>query len=257
MWSVNMGHQFGAESPTQLYVRDIEARVFSAAEHILVTTGEMAEDTYRRIPATQGKISIVPNYVETERFAPPADSGSDAARPYDVIFVGRLEAEKNLAALLQAIGTLGLRALLIGSGSLGDDLKRDFARDFPAQADRVTWLAQVPNADLPAYYAQARVFTLVSHYEGHPKTLIEAMACGVPPLGTDVQGIHTVITHGVSGWLCATDAESIREGLRHLLADAHLRAELGRHAREHVVGYYSLNHVADLELSIYRRLVDG
>jgi len=255
MWSINMGFQFGAESATQQHVREIERKVFSAADHVIVTTGEMAEDVTERIPGTLGKTSTVPNYVETERFMPPVDAVPDSRRPYDVVFVGRLEAEKNLPALLKAVGELRLRALIIGAGSLGEGLRRDFARDFPNAADRVTWWAQVSNVDLPGYYVQARIFALVSHYEGHPKTLIEAMACGLPVLGTDVRGIRSVITHGVNGWLCGTDSTSIRDGLRRLQADVDLRSELGRRARAHAEQHYSLEHVAGLELDIYRRLV--
>lgn len=251
MWSVNMGHQYGAESPTHLYVRRIESRVFSSANHIIVTTGEMAADVHTRIPSAQEKISVVPNYVETDRFVPSEHPETDAARPYDVIFVGRMEPEKNLPALFRAIEALGIHALVIGSGTLRDELQRDFA----CLESQVTWLAQVPNAELPEYYVQARVFALVSFYEGHPKTLIEAMACGLPVLGTDVPGIRSIITHGVNGWLCGTDTDSIREELRSLLAAADRRIEFGRRARTYAEEHYSLDHVASLELDIYRRLV--
>jgi len=254
MWSSNIGHQFGIDSPTHLYVRNIEQRVFSAADHIIVTTQAMAQDIYTRVPGTETKTSVIPNYVETDRFAPSSiDALPDTVRPYDVIFVGRLEAEKNLKALLGALDELGCRALLIGSGSLGDSLRRDFAH----RADRLTWLARVPNTELPTYYSQARLFALVSHYEGHPKTLSEAMASGLPVLGTNVSGIRTVIEHGVNGWLCNTDLGSIRDALRHLLDDAALRAELGRRARIYAEEHFSLPRIIRAELSIYDRLIPG
>lgn len=251
MWSMFMGHQYGEGSPTQRHVLEIEARVFSAADHMIVTTDEMAGDLRERIADAPEKTSVVPNYVETDRFVrPPQDPAGDTARPYDVIFVGRLEEAKNLSALLSAIDQSGWRLLLIGAGSQGDSLKREFAH----LGEQVTWLSQVPNADLPAYYAQARVFALVSHYEGHPKTLIEAMACGLAVLGSDAPGIRTVITHGVNGWLCQPDAASIRQALEHLLGSAALRADLGSSARLHAEAHYSLDRVAGLELEIYRRL---
>src|SRR3546814_18364330 len=76
-----------------------------------------------------------------------------------------------------------------------------------------------------------RIFVLPSSYEGHPKTLLEAMACGAAVIGTDVPGIREVIEDGRTGLLCAPTAAALRDAIERLLSDEPLRRRLGGHAR--------------------------
>ena len=96
-----------------------------------------------------------------------------------------------------------------------------------------------------------------SLYEGHPKTLIEAMACGAAVLATDVSGIRQVVRHGQTGWLTATDAAALREGIVTLLGDAALRERLGRQARRFVLEHYALDRIVAREYELYVNLLSG
>ncbi len=73
---------------------------------------------------------------------------------------------------------------LIGEGRLRPELQRRFSN----LDGRVTWEGNVSNSQLPDYFNRAEIFVLLSLYEGHPKTLIEAMACGLPAIGADSRG---------------------------------------------------------------------
>jgi glycosyltransferase involved in cell wall biosynthesis len=168
-----------------------------------------------------------------------------------VAFVGRLAYQKNLPALLEAVAPLRLRLLLVGDGPLRSELMQQAAH-LGVQA---TWAGQVAHADLPAYLNQAHVFVLPSHYEGHPKTLIEAMACGLPVVGSTIPAIRDVIQPGETGLLCTTDPASIRAALRQLLHDAALRARLGAQARRFAVQTYALEQIVAQELRVLREVV--
>lgn len=96
------------------------------------------------------------------------------------------------------------------------------------------------------------MFILPSHYEGHPKTLIEAMACGKATIGGRSPGIREIIQHEKNGWLCETDPDSIRAAIQHLVQHPELRDVLGKNARQFAVENYALDPLAERE---YRLLL--
>jgi glycosyltransferase involved in cell wall biosynthesis len=116
------------------------------------------------------------------------------------------------------------------------------------------FLGTVENTQLPRLLNGAELFVLSSRHEGHPKALLEAMACALPVVGTDVPGIRDVVRHGETGWLCAEDPARLAEGVRTLLDDATLRARLGAAARIEVTRSYSLDAVTRRELDVLREL---
>jgi glycosyltransferase involved in cell wall biosynthesis len=242
MWSEFEERRTGANSPQALKASQIECEVFAAADAVVVTTPMMVENVVRRLPSARSKIHLFPNYVETDRFRP-----MECQPDFDVIAIGRLEPQKNIAALLEALAEMPqTTAAIVGTGSLEAELKQRFS----SLADRVTWFGSVPNSDLPALINRSRVFVLPSHYEGHPKALIEAMACGLPVVGGDSPGIREIIEHGYNGLLSATDSRSIQAALERLFADAPLRDQLGRSARSYALEHYALENIGTKELRL-------
>lgn len=249
MWSEFVARKKGASSPSAQRAERIEAAVFSQAQKIIVTTPAMEHSICRRLPGICERVRIIPNYVDTERFRPMPEIEPDA----DVIFIGRLSPQKNVEALLEAVRHLNLTAIIIGAGKLEQTLKAQFA-DI---ADQIRWMGNVPNQALPDYLNRARLFVLPSLYEGHPKTLLEAMACGLPVIGSDAPGIRNLIEHGENGWLCAPDAAGIQQAIQQLLAQPTLLSRLGASAREFVGEHFSLDYVVDLEAAILQEVSAG
>jgi glycosyltransferase involved in cell wall biosynthesis len=207
----------------------------------------MAEEVARRVENGSAKTRLVPNYVDTDRFRP----GREEARPeFELIYIGRLSAQKNLKVLLEAIRPLDCRLKMIGDGELGEELKRDF-QDLRG---RVEWIPRVANDELPGHLRKASIFCLPSRFEGHPKALIEAMAAGLGVVGADVPGIREVIQDGVTGLLSPAEPWAFGQAIQRLLDDQGLRDGLGRAARDFAVANYNLDRVADLEAEIYRDL---
>ena len=96
---------------------------------------------------------------------------------------------------------------------------------------------------------------LPSLYEGHPKALLEAMACGVPVIAADSPGIREVIRHGETGYLCGTSPDAIRDAIEALRSDCALRGRLGVAARKYVVDHFSLDRIAELEYALLQEVV--
>lgn len=223
-----------------------ENRLFSRASGIEVTTPTMKESILSRLPKVHDRISIIPNYVDTDVFTP-----KETQRNIDLLFIGRLISQKNLSALLDALSGLNLRTVIIGNGPLEQKLKAK-AQNFGVN---ITWKSNVPNHDLPGYLNRSKIFILPSLYEGHPKTLIEAMACGVPVIGADSPGIREIIRDGETGCLCSTESESIRNTIKKLIASEALRNTVSRNSRKFAIANYSIGHIVEREHQLLEDII--
>lgn len=247
MWSEFAARQQGPNSKTARHAEEVERTVFDAARRVVVTTPAMQQDVAERIPLASERTVVIPNYVDTEHFSPPVGRREER----EIIFVGRLSPQKNVEALLEAVQPLEVKLTLIGDG----ELRAEMGARFGTLNGRVHWQGNVPNSELPHYLNRAGLFILPSHYEGHPKALIEAMACELPVIGADSPGIRELIHHGETGWLCDTNPDGIRTAIEQLLARPQLRAELGHNARQYVLEHFSLDRIVELEVTLLRELV--
>ncbi len=233
---------------------ELESRAFRAADLIFLTSAWQRAYVLERYGLDGERVGIVPNYVQTGHFCPLPE----VARKYDLVFVGRGTEQKNLPQLLKALYLLKqsgreVRMLMAGSCNRNEQLLKLVGEHSLA----VDFAGQVETARLPEVLNSARAFILPSHYEGHPKALLEAMSCALPCIGADVDGIGQEISHGENGYLCRTDAESIAEAISTVLSDTALGARIARGARETVERKFSLDQVVEIESSQIRRLLDA
>jgi glycosyltransferase involved in cell wall biosynthesis len=226
--------------------RRIEARVFRAAERVLVTTALMREYAVKEYALPATKVRVIPNYVETDRFSPDRS----APVPNRLCFVGQLGRLKNPLLLVEACAGLEAELVMVGDGPLRSEIG-DLGRRLRV---KVRLLGNRPHGELPAILRQATVFLLMSPHEGHPKALIEAMACGLPVIGANSQGIREIIRHGENGLLCEARPDSIRAAIQTLLGDSKLRQRMGRRAREFAVENFALDRIVKMEIEVLREV---
>ena len=248
MWSDFNVLECGADSLQATHSLSIESKVFHAADGIVVTTSAMRANIETRFSGLGKKITVIPNYVDTDIFAPAITSNNDDRKR--LCFVGRLEPQKNIAVLIQAVNDLDVDLDIIGQGVLHDQL-----RTIAASNPRINFLGTISHTMLPGVLRSCSVFILPSLYEGHPKSLLEAMACGLPVIGTDVPGIKEVVNHGNTGWLCKTDAGSIREAIQTVLSDTTLQQQLGNNASRYISEHNALERIVETELETYHRIL--
>lgn len=242
--------KFGADSPEAKAAIEFEAEIFRGAEQVVVTAEWMRRTAIERDGLDPGRIRVIPNYVDTGSFSPAPETLREEGR---LCFVGRFSEQKNVIALIEALRELPVTLSAVGGGPLQAEVEAAAN----AAGVKVDFRGNLPHGDIAAEIHRAGIFVLPSLYEGHPKTLIEAMACGAPVLTTDVSGIREVITHGENGWLTGTEPESIRSGLVALLGDATLRGRLGNAAREFAVEHYSLDRIVERELALYAEILES
>ena len=229
---LRQGFQFSKFVKDRRWLRLIatvyEKLAYRIADRIIVTTDEDCKYIRWRYKIDPLKITVIPNWVDTSIFRPMNGVKKENKR---IIFVGRLEKQKNVLALVRAVKLIpDAKLYIFGLGSLEEEIRKE-TRGF----DNIRLMGVVPHERLPYELNRSEIFILPSLYEGHPKALLEAMACGLPVIGSRVEGIKGLIEDGVNGLLCEPTPEDIRRKIVQLLSDRNLRERLGKNAREFVV----------------------
>ncbi|MEU6124509.1 glycosyltransferase [Streptomyces sp. NPDC047123] len=203
-----------------------------------------------------GAYTVIPNGVDTERFAPAGQGSADAAaRPTVplVVCVGRLCRQKGQDVLLRAWPAVAAqvpeaRLVLVGDGPEADRLR---ARAGP----RVAFAGEA--ADAAPWYRAADVVVLPSRWEGMALAPLEAMACARPVVVTDVDGARESLPTAdrAHALVPPEDPAALSRALTALLRDTELRDALGRRGRRHVLDHHDARHTAAAIGAVYGELL--
>jgi glycosyltransferase involved in cell wall biosynthesis len=176
-----------------------------------------------------------------------------------VLTVTRLVPIKNLPLLLQAVADLRRESpdvvlVLVGEGPQQPALEAQTRA--LGIADAVMFAGYAAQEETPAWYRTADVFALPSDFDNSPNVVLEAMACGLPVVATDVGGLRDYVDPARNGVLvpkgCRADLAS---ALRQLLVDRTRAAAIGRCNREDAVARFSWSVSASRMLAVYERVV--
>lgn len=203
------------------------------------------------------KITQLPNGVEVDSILAKTDYALHD--PVRLIFVGRLHEQKGLDVLFLAFQQvlrcnpgLNLRLQLLGDGPLMDTLI-GLSRELGI-AQHVDFVGMT--AEIFEYLQDADIFVLPSWAEGQSNALLEAMACGLPVLVSDIPANVGVIEHEQNGLMFAVgDPDSLAGAVMLLLDQPELRERVGRAARLTIESRYSLDYVADRYICLYQGLL--
>lgn len=193
------------------------------------------------------KVAVVPNFVDLDLFRPMTERRLGS---HKIGTVARFTDEKNLGDLIRAAALLDhVELVLVGDGAKRAELEILAER----LGVRASFLGTVAYDRLPALLNSFGAFVIPSRFEGQPKALLEAMACGLPCVGTPVPGIQELIVDGKTGFLApSVTPEGIAAAIERLFQDADRAVEVGRRASEFVAESFSLEEVVARELHVYR-----
>lgn len=225
----------------------IEAWLYRVCDSALVSSAADKAYLQKQYHLSSAKLMVLANYVDTDLFKPQPHVPKLAK---SIVYVGRLHPQKNLFNLVRALQCTNLKLDIIGQGKLKDKLEK-FARSLNVS---IQFLGIIPHQNLPNLLNRYKIYVLPSLYEGLPKTLIEAMACGLACLGANIPGIKEVIQHNVNGYLVNPNIKSMRKGIQNLVQDDRLRNRLGNEARQTIEKRFNLKNIAKQEIKIYEFL---
>ncbi len=214
-----------------------------------------------------GKISVINNGVDTDRFAPADDTagssvreelGIDAGR-FVVSIVAALRPEKNHGMFLEAAALLKERHgerfvfLIIGSGSEEEKLKETAAR--LRLDDSVRFLGDRNDVDMLLKDSDASVLCSFPVVETFPLAVLEAMATGIPVISTRVGSVPEIIEDGVDGMIIESgDNEGLASAIEILEADEERAAVMGARARVKAEDRYSVKGMVDSYARLFEEM---
>lgn len=241
------------ESLQRRLLANIEEWVaFVFADQICIPSKMEADHIIAKYKIRRSKVSVMPNWVDCDVFRPMPEIEKIPGR---VCFVARFEDQKQPLEVIEALrDSTDVELVFIGGGSLAEEI-RDKAREYNLSC---SVLDRVNNEQLPKELCQSMVYVLPTKYEGgSPKTLLEAMACGVPVVSTNAFGVDSVFKNRIHGVKVGPhDIEAFGSSIKSLLADKTKRDTYGRNGRDHVKANYSINSAVQREVALIKMLVN-
>jgi glycosyltransferase involved in cell wall biosynthesis len=213
-------------------------------------------------PKIKNRIVVIPVGIDTQVFKPIDQRKMRKRYGFDqkekiILYVGRFSIEKRLDLLLKVFKDLkekisNARLVLVGNGleeiKLRNIVKMENIED-------VTFMNSVKHEKIPEIINCADVLALCSLFEGMPTVVLEALACGVPVVATDVGDVSCVVKDNETGFL-------VKERDRSQISDRLLKViDWGRESYSQrcieVAGAYSWNNVTERILNVYSELIEA
>lgn len=225
--------------------------------HVIVQNRDDLEMLHKRKLVAPERVSLIRGSgVDVSVFVP----GTPAEGPPLVTFVGRMLLDKGVRELVEAAELLKARkciaqVVLVGPTDRANPRTMDDRTLAEWNAEgTIRWLG--PRTDIPKVWAESTIAVLPSYREGLPKSLLEAAACGLPLVATDVPGCRELVRHEVDGLLVPPrDPRALADAIERLLDAPELRARYGGSARERVIAEFSQEVIVGQTLAVYEALL--
>jgi glycosyltransferase involved in cell wall biosynthesis len=268
---------FGHDDPASIRAKGaLTWAAYRQADRFIGVTPRFAEG-FDATGLEESRFVFIPNGVDLDRFKPSsvgvrAEFQNQLRIPTGdpvILFVGFFSPEKNPDVLFDAWLSLferGVRSTLVLVGAtrgpyyeidagIADRIKSKVAKR--GLSESVVFVEAADNIE--HYFRAADVFALPTAREGLPNVLLEAMASGVPPVITQLEGVTDwIVTSGVTGELVpAVDSQAFADAIEGLLASRERREAIGAAARAHVAEHFSLGATAQKTLEVYQELLKG
>jgi len=201
-----------------------------------------------------GKVVVIHSGVDHLFFRPP--DVKEARTPFRVCFVGRVEIAKGLPYLLEAWRKLNLRnAELVLVGEVAKEMRPFFdASALPG----LRLMGLLPAREVSEWYRRSHLFVFPSVNEGLARSIMEAMASGLPVIATDLSGGDDCITTGVEGAVIpARNAEALAESISWHYENAEASMAMGDAARARIEREFTTGQYVDRVMEMYRAVAPG
>jgi glycosyltransferase involved in cell wall biosynthesis len=257
----------------------IERYIVQNADRLIAECPQDKSDLIHLYDADAAKITVVPCGFNPLEFHPldRAKARSRLGLPEKdriILQLGRMVPRKGVDTVIRALGCLqkkigtaaqNIRLLIVGGNSEDPDIKvtpeigrlQEVALTEKI-ADRIQFTGRRPRELLHYYYAAADVFITTPWYEPFGITPLEAMACGIPVIGSDTGGIKYSVVDGHTGFLVPPkDPHTLADRIDRLLSDDSLAAKLGSNGLHRVHRMFTWEKVARQMNTVYEEVAAG
>jgi glycosyltransferase involved in cell wall biosynthesis len=233
-------------------VHPIFRRVMARSDAVTAVSNWLAGEARAMAPET--RISVAPMPADITRFTP---ENSDRV-PGRFLFVGRLNAQKGLGDLLEALAWTPAHVTLdvVGAGDEGAALRAK-AEDLGV-ASRVSWIGSVTRTELPALYRRAQALVIPSRNEGLGLVAVESQLCRTPVIAYRSGGLTDVVHPDWGGMLVPPgDTRSLAEAMRCLDEEPEAVGGRGAAARAKMLDRFAPSAVAASYRELYRQVLNA
>ena len=221
---------------------------------LIIVQNEDDQQLLLRAKIEASRIRLIPGAgVDAVKYCPQKDIREDD-KSMVVMMASRLLWDKGVREFVQAARILrrpNLRFVMVGEPDLANPAA-------VATKDLAEWVNEGAiehwghRDDMHNVLVKAQIVCLPSYREGFPKVLLEAMACGLPCVTTDVPGCRAAVRDGDNGLLVRVrDAASLAIAIEKLVCDANLRVRMGQRGRARVLSEFSQERIIEATLTAY------
>ncbi|MFH1787848.1 MAG: glycosyltransferase family 4 protein [Candidatus Altiarchaeota archaeon] len=242
----------------------LEARTLRDADYVTCDSRRLAHDVIDWYGIDDAKVYAIQNAVEGDVFTPNIASKSVAREMLGiesedrlVLYTGRFLVEKGVTYLMDAIDEVvaevdDVSFLLVGGGYDERAVEKSLAGI--KSRDKVITIPYVKYESMPYTYLASDVLVQPSLAEGLSRSILEAMACGLPIIATDVGGNPELVSSENGVLVKPRSAGDIAGAVKTVLSDEGLRARMGGNSRKRVLADFSVNNRVESFMRLYGRL---
>jgi glycosyltransferase involved in cell wall biosynthesis len=236
-----------------IYTATCAKWTFGAADKIICYT-ETGKQELIDLGLDPQKIAVIHNGIDTDLFVPGKE---DSQNNKQLLWIGRFNRGKGVDYLVDAFKLLNskhpnIKLLLIGRGP---DRERIKVKIQDLKLDKcIAFKDFVPNTEIVKLYQSSSVFVLPSLEEGVPRTILEAMSCGIPIVCSNLPQLVDIVKDG--GFLVPTkDPEALADRVSKILSNKSLAKKMGQNGRENIIMNYSWSDTVEKTLQLYSELI--
>ena len=203
-------------------------------------------------------IEVITNAIDLSFFTPPLHARQN--KRVRLIFVGRLTTAKNPIAIIKALIRLkdmdieDFELELVGDGDQRSDMEQLVIDQNLTK--RVTFTGWINRDQLLAHYQRADIFVTATTWEGMPNTVLEAMATGLPVVGTQAPGLDQLVCEGRNGYIVPlNNIDTLADRLGRLINNTHERQRMGKESRKIAEREFSWEHISAQYVEIYEQVL--
>lgn len=226
----------------KIFIKYLSWLVYKFSNKILCTSKQTKNFIIEKFKIPNNKIHYHSNYIDTDLFR-PADDRSFSPH---ILYVGRLDSHKNIALMINAAALAKVEIHIIGDGEEKESLQRLAEKTKCV----VKYLGKIPNQELAAVLKTYSLFSITSKSEGNPKALLEAMSCGLCPIGVNTPGIKDIITPQ-NGFLVEPNVKDLSSVYVSIIKNADNIASKRENARQYILDNCGLKSLIELESNIF------
>lgn len=239
-----------------IYLKTLGKYTLQMADNVICYTEMEKERLNNLLNVDYDKITVIPNGVDTDLFCPNIDKYLEDESP-KILWVGRLVPGKGVEYLIRSIGILAknipkIKVLLVGEGPQKSKLL-DLIANLKLK-ENISMLDHVENKKMPIIYQKSDVFVLPSLNEGVPRTILEAMSCGIPVVCSEIPHLSSIIDEcGIM--VPQKDAVAMAGAIHCIISDSDHANKLGRNGRKRVARNYSWANTVEKTVALYKGLI--